>query len=129
MTRISILLALLPLLAGGQTTNYFAVTAKSGGLESDYSVEVSAVDKRWVLLTWDKQAADSFVVYWGTESRKYTRSIEVKTNRAQVILRDWVTVTPMSAPSAHGPWQPVTNWPALCITNPTGSRFFKIEIK
>jgi hypothetical protein len=111
-------------------TNYYAVTATVGVLESDYSAAVAFTNLP--TLAWDYTNAATFTVYSSRTGRDW-KAIGTTTNRSFTVVPATnaaavVTVRALVATNASGPWVAVTNWPAISVTNPVGNVFYKLEV-
>ena len=109
------------------------------GLESDYSNEAGLTGAvSTVTYAWDKPAGTNvitnYTLYYGPSSRSYTNQVKAGTNlTATVVLRAATTnrlytLQPMTATNLTGPWVTLTQWPALRLTNPVGSRYYRMGV-
>lgn len=136
VTLLSPSAPLIPPAKPGTNVYYFAATAKSVDLESDYSDEVSytnVLKSEFVTLAWDANPSTNVVgyrIYFGRSSGQYTNVTEAGTNLTcsvrilpPVLSNVVITITSRNAtnlqwtPKLGQPWTLLgaTNWTA---TNP-----------
>jgi hypothetical protein len=117
---------------------YFAATAvATGGLESDYSNEISYATTNDVFtptVAWDAVSPAPTIaeyrIYFGGASRSYDYMVSAGTNLSlttqvppPALTNRQVTVQALVSSSAAGPWVVATNLPPLVMTNPPPSLY------
>lgn len=116
---------------------HFAVTARNPYGTSDYSSEVTATNAQ-PTLAWNPVTGcgvTNYAISRGRQAGTYTATFNAGTNTllaiplaAPALTNLVITADPQWATNLSGPWQEVTNWASITVTNPTGNRYYRIGI-